>query len=108
MQLNLIRYYTGVACGNGHISERNTITGNCLPCQGEHQRRRRRNINDNRALEGLGLLSIQVKVWPMQVAMIRKLAAFLVQDRMDAAKIGRPEIQAKSLMDCVDYLEKNK
>ena len=30
--LKLNRYFTGKLCKNGHISERNTKTGNCLIC----------------------------------------------------------------------------
>jgi len=28
----LVRYFTGKACVNGHLSERWTTTGNCLDC----------------------------------------------------------------------------
>ena len=44
-----IRYFTGISCINGHIAERLTINGACIPCSLESQARRRlQNIDATR------------------------------------------------------------
>jgi hypothetical protein len=43
------RYYTGVPCKNGHVSERNTLSGACLECMKENRRRDRDRIMAARA-----------------------------------------------------------
>lgn len=39
LYLGLKKFTTGVACANGHMAERSTATGQCLPCRSEQKER---------------------------------------------------------------------
>lgn len=59
IQQGFIRYYTGKPCVHGHIAQRNTITGACLQCMGNYNRKRRRQVSDKNAIER----NLNVKEW---------------------------------------------
>jgi hypothetical protein len=45
--LGLNKYYTGIACRNGHVCERYTVNGACVDCNANHsivQRQRIRRL----------------------------------------------------------------
>jgi hypothetical protein len=46
----LSRYFTGKACKNGHISERQVSKGNCLECMYEHYKNNKDKIIERAAL----------------------------------------------------------
>lgn len=51
------KYFTGVPCKNGHISQRYTVSTLCLACNAEAQKNQRTNIN----LALTGVVPVTVK-----------------------------------------------
>lgn len=49
IEAGLIRYFTGGACKNGHVAERNTIRGSCVMCDAGYLKRHKQRILDRRA-----------------------------------------------------------
>ena len=45
----LPKYFTGEACKNGHVSERQTISGACLACKASYLERDRQKMAEARA-----------------------------------------------------------
>ena len=45
-KLGLTKYYTGVACRNGHICERYTVNGACVECNASHAKAQRQRIRE--------------------------------------------------------------
>ncbi|WP_261097664.1 hypothetical protein [Serratia quinivorans] len=46
----LTKYYTGVACRNGHVCERYTVNGACVECNANHTKAQRSRIRGMIAL----------------------------------------------------------
>jgi len=45
-KLGLTKYYTGVACRNGHVCERYTVNGACVECNASHTKAQRQRIRE--------------------------------------------------------------
>lgn len=79
-QTSRTRYFTGVACCNGHIAERFKINGRCVECSRESKRRN----PPPRNLKRLHYLTeAQIEDWYRQVDAIRQRRTTARRNAMD-------------------------
>ena len=61
--MGLTRYCTGLPCKNGHLSERDANTWNCLQCKREQKRERERRMADDRRQRRIDRVELIRHLW---------------------------------------------